>query len=192
MLKNFLMVVFCLAVTTAISAEKYGEKAHKMTVDGTSTLHDWTTEVGKVKASADISVEGGELKEVKAVWIQVDVMSIKSEKGDDMDEKIQEALKVEDGHKTITYNLNKVIELTKSGSGYKIKAEGTMTIAGFKKNVTMVVDATVAQNGDVTFSGSQKILMSDYNMDRPSAMLGMIKAGNEVTVSFTVTVKKTA
>ena len=190
MLRMMLVVGLFLSAMAAQGGEKYSEKSHKMSVNGTSTLHDWTADVGKVKASADISLSDGVLDEVKSMWVQVEVSSIKSEKGEDMDEKIYEALKLEDGHKTITFNMTKVTEIKKTGNGYTLKAEGTMTIAGKKKNVTMVVEAQVGANGEVTFTGTQKFIMTEYDMERPKAMLGMIKAGDEVTVKYTVTVKK--
>jgi len=186
-----LITLLALATTGLLAGEKYSDKSCDMKIDGTSTLHDWTAPVGKVKAAADLTVADGALTEVKAMWVQADVTSIKSEKGEDMDEKIYEALKVEDGHKTITYNLTKVKSIEKSGNGFKIKAMGTLTIAGFKKdNVPMIVTAEVKSNGDVVFKGSQKITMTQYNMEIPSAMLGMVTAGDDVTVSFTLTVKK--
>jgi hypothetical protein len=32
--------------------------------------------------------------------------------------------------------------------------------------------------------------MTEFNMERPSAMLGMIKAGDEVTITFELTLKR--
>ena len=182
------MLLVSLGSVTA--GEKYTHASHKMSVDGTSTLHDWTSDVEKVKVSADLAVENGELTEVKAMWVQIDAMSIKSEKGEDMDEKIYEALKTEDGHKTITFNMSNVKSIKKEGDAYKVTADGSMTIAGHKKNVTMDATAKVMPDGTVQFNGAQKFIMTEYDMERPSAMLGMIKAGDEVTVNYTVTVKK--
>jgi len=187
------LIVVLLALTAAgvRAGDKYSEKSCDMKISGTSTLHDWVAPVGKVKASADLTVAEGALTEVKAMWVQADVLSIKSEKGEDMNEKIYEALKTDQGHKTITFNLTKVASITKSGNAFKIKAMGDMTIAGQKKsNVPMIVTAEVQGNGDVVFKGSQKLTMTQYGMEIPTAMMGMIKAGDDVTVAFTLTVKK--
>lgn len=188
---TLLIALLAMATTGLLAGEKYSDKSCEMKIAGTSTVHDWTAPVGKIKAAADLTITDGALTEVKAMWVQADVTSIKSEKGEDMDEKIYEALKVEDGHKTITYNLSKVKSIEKSGNGFKIKALGSFTIAGFKKdNVPMIVTAEVKDNGDVVFKGSQKLTMTQYGMEIPTAMLGMIKAADDVTVSFTLTVKK--
>lgn len=186
-----LALVAAAFTTTLLAGDAYSWKSHDMKINGTSTLHDWTAPVGKMKAAANLTVDNGVLSAVNSMLVTVDVMSIKTEKGEDMEEKIYEALKAEDGHKTITFKLTSVKGITKAGSGYKIDALGEMTIAGHKKtNVPMTVTATVAANGDVVFSGSQKITMTSYDMKRPSAMLGMIKAGDDVTIVYTLTVKK--
>jgi hypothetical protein len=187
------LMVLAAMVSTLQAGDAYKESSHDMKIEGTSTLHDWTAPVGKVKAVADLSVADGKLAEVKAMWVQADVLTIKSEKGEDMDEKIYEALKTDKGHKTITFNLTSVKSITPSGSAFKIKAMGDVTIAGMKKsNVPMLVSAEVQSNGDVVFKGSQKFTMTQYGMDIPSAMLGMITAGDDVTVKFTLTVKKSS
>ena len=192
---RFALVLLVLAGTAAMlqAGDAYKETAFEMKIEGTSTLHDWTAPVGTMKAVADLTVADGGLKEVKAMWVQADVLSIKSEKGEDMDEKIYEALKTDKGHKTITFNLTSVKSITPSGSVSKVKAFGDVTIAGMKKsNVPMLVTAEVLPNGDVVFKGSQKFTMTQYGMEIPSAMLGMITAGNDVTVKFSVTVRKSA
>lgn len=193
MTRLFVALALVLASLTASlkAGDAYTWKSHDMKINGTSTLHDWTAPVGKMKATANLTVENGVLSAVNSMLVQVDVMSIKTEKGEDMEEKIYEALKAEEGHKTITFKLTSIKGIAKSGAGYKIEALGDMTIAGHRKNnVPMTVMATVAANGDVIFSGSQKITMTSYDMERPSAMLGMIKAGDDVTIVYTLTVKK--
>jgi hypothetical protein len=38
-----------------------------------------------------------------------------------------------------------------------------------------------------TFEGSLPLKMSDYNMKAPTAMLGVMKVGDQVTVKYNVT-----
>jgi hypothetical protein len=42
-------------------------------------------------------------------------------------------------------------------------------------------------NGDVQIIGSRKLNMKDFNMVPPTAMMGTIKVGEEVTVNFNLT-----
>jgi hypothetical protein len=46
----------------------------------------------------------------------------------------------------------------------------------------------ILPNGDLQFSASKKIKMTEYKMEPPTAMMGTIKVGDEVTVNFDITV----
>ena len=180
--------VLSLALMSVNASEKHSLKSCTMKIDGTSTLHDWTTPVNTVKANGDFKIEGGQLTQVTAMWVQADVKSIKSEKGEDMEEKIYETLEADD-HPTITYNLTTVKSMTKQGNDWVLETTGDLTLAGKKKPIDMTVKASVNGN-EVRFVGSKKIKFSFYKISRPSAMLGMIKAGDEVTITFDVTMKQ--
>ena len=183
------LLIIMTAVVGLRAGDDYTKKSHDVTIDGTSTLHDWTIVAEKVTAQADLSVEEGVLKAVYSMKFTVDVMSIKSDKSG-MDDKIYGALKVEDGHKTIVYTLNTVSDLKKDGDTYSLQASGSLVVAGYRRNISMVLKATVSGNGDVTFTGTQDIKMSDYKMEKVTAMLGAIKTGEDVTVKFSITMKK--
>lgn len=182
-----------LALTTmsmvAVGGDAYSLKSHSMKIDGTSTFHDWVTPVEKMKAKADLTVSGSDITEIKAIWVQCDVMSITSDKGETMVEKIQEAFKVQEGHKSITFNLTSIKELKKSGNSYTIVADGNLSMAGSKKPVTLTVTGTV-KDGDVVFTGEHKLKMTTWGMERPTAMLGTIKCADEVKITFSITLKK--
>lgn len=186
---SLLALAILVVGTTQVFADKYGDKAHKMVINGTSTLHDWEAPLNNMKARADFSVVGTELTGLTSFWVECDVMSIKSEKGESMDEKIYEALKSEENPK-IVYNLSQVKSLTKKGSDFVLETLGTLKVAGKTVTIDMTVTAKVNANGEVMFSAEKKLKMSQFDMDRPSAMLGVIKAGDDVTVSFDVTMKK--
>ncbi|MBS1560201.1 MAG: YceI family protein [Bacteroidetes bacterium] len=186
---SLLALAILVVGTTQVFADKYGDKSHKMVINGTSTLHDWEAPLNNMKARADFSVVGTELTGLTSFWVECDVTSIKSEKGESMDEKIYEALKSEDNPK-IVYNLSQVKSLTKKGSDFVLETVGTLKVAGKTVTIDMTVTAKVNANGEVMFSAEKKLKMSQFDMDRPSAMLGVIKAGDDVTVSFDVTMKK--
>lgn len=103
-----------------------------------------------------------------------------------MDNKTWEALKSET-HPTITYQLASVKSIEKTAAGYQIKASGKLTIAGETRTVDMTVDAKVLADGSVQFSGSKSLKMTEFNMTPPTALLGTLKTGDEVTIVFNVT-----
>lgn len=187
-----LMLFFsaCVLITVTafdLSAQvAYAVKSSKMTVAGTSSLHEWESEATKVSADAKIKVAAGKLEDITSLTVTVAAKAIKSTKGKIMDDKTYEALKA-DANPNITFQLTDVESVTPANNGYTVKAKGNLTIAGSKKPVSMTVTATVTSSGVITFKGSKKINMVDYGMTPPKALAGTIKVGPEVEVGFEVT-----
>ncbi|MBU3741706.1 MAG: YceI family protein [Candidatus Kapabacteria bacterium] len=182
------MVTMLLIMTIPMHADGFVYAQHKMMIYGTSTLHDWKCPANKMKAKSDITMQNNELQSVNSMWVEADALSIKSDK-EDMDEKIYEALKT-DANQFITFTLSKVKSMTKKGNEYILETSGKLTIAGKSNEVDMTVKATVDANGNVTFKGEKKLLMTSFGMTPPKAMLGMIKAGDEIKLDFTLTMKR--
>jgi polyisoprenoid-binding protein YceI len=182
--KNTLLVVILLALTTslAFSQKAYSLKSHKVTVDGTSSLHDWTSEVTKLEWAGQLTVEGTSVKAIQNVSVIIPVKSIKSEKGGMMDDKTYEAF-IEEKNPTITFKLTNA-----TVSGGNVKANGSLTMAGVTKPIVMNVAAKVMSDGSVHLSGSQSINMKDFQMIPPKAVMGTIKVGEKITLLFELVV----
>lgn len=178
------LMIFLLG-GTVYGQTPYALKTTKMTVDGTSSLHDWTSDVTKVEWVGSFLVSENKVKEVKNVQVKIAVTSIQSTKGKIMDNKTYEAFKYEK-NPTIIYKLN-TISITDAA----LKANGTLTMAGTTKAIEMSVTAKVLANGDIQLTGSQKLNMRDYKMEPPTAMMGTIKVGEMVTVKFDLTLTPT-
>ncbi len=180
----------CILITLTafdLSAQAaYSVKSSKMSVSGTSSLHEWEMQVSKVAADAKMKVSAGKLEDITSLTVTVAAKSLKSDKGKIMDEKTYEALKA-DAHPNISFQLTDVESIAAAGTGYSVKAKGNLTIAGVKKAVAMTVTAQVASTGAITFKGSKKIDMLEYGMTPPKALAGTIKVGPEVEVGFEVT-----
>jgi polyisoprenoid-binding protein YceI len=61
---------------------------------------------------------------------------------------------------------------------------GLLTIAGKEKEIDISGTGTVDGNGTVRMKGSKQFKMSDFGVKPPSLMLGTMKVGDMVTVSF--------
>jgi len=171
-----------LTISFGFGQKSYTLKSHKMSIDGTSSLHDWTSDVTKVDWSGKITTEGSSVKAVSDVNLKITVTDIKSEKGGMMDDKTYEAFKSEQ-NPTITFKLTSA-----TVTGSTIKANGTLTMAGVSKPIVMTVATKVLADGSVHLSGSQVINMKDYKMTPPKAVMGTIKVGEKVTLLFELTV----
>jgi polyisoprenoid-binding protein YceI len=147
-------------------------------VDGTSSLHDWTCKVETFSGEGKFSLEGNTLTEIAWLKVSLAANSLKSGKGAMMDKNTYKALKA-DEFPQIVYELQEAKVLP----GGKLNTKGKLTIAGVSKVVKMEVNYQVSA-GKVTVEGSLPILMREYKIDPPTAMMGTIKTGEEVTVVF--------
>ncbi len=167
----------------------------KMTITGTSTLHDWTSTVTQVNGFVEVDekfAKNGKIKkgdEIKTVSIQVPVKSIVSPRGATMDKKTYEALKSEQ-HPEIIFKLENNEVTSVSGESFSINAKGQLTIAGVTKNVEFPVEGKLMSEQRISFSGAYKLNMKEYEMVPPSAMFGQIVTGEEVEIKFNLVVNK--
>lgn len=159
-----------------------------LVVKGTSNLHPWESTAKEIRASGNATVATGVLKSIQALTVEVPVKTIKSTKGSIMDNKTYDALKA-NSFPNITYKLEKISALNKKGDGYDIHATGALTIAGTTNKIDLSVSGKVGGDGSLTFSGSKKLKMTDYNVKPPTALLGTLTTGDEVEIVFQVTLK---
>ena len=167
-----LLVVFCFSV--GWSQENYSlSDVSTLTVDGTSTLHDWTVTANT--CSGSLVLDTNVLKEIS---FEADVAGIVSTRGATMDKKTHNALKKEE-HPKVIFSATEVA----FSEGDNQSISGKLNVAGAAKDV--VVTASIKNtDGNIQLTGNYKITLQDYNMEPPTAMFGSIVVGDDVTVNF--------
>lgn len=160
-------------------------KSFKMSIAGTSSLHKWESSVGIATVKSDIVINEAGLEAINNLYLEVDGKSIKSTKGSVMDKKTWEALKT-DQYPKITYQLSKIESITPAGGDYDIKALGNLTIAGVKQAISMTVKGKILSNGSLSIKGSKALKMTDFKIDPPTALMGTLKTGNDITINFDI------
>lgn len=183
-LSIYAIALFVLLSSPAFAQEAYRLTDSKVSVAGTSTLHAWESEVTEVNMQASLEMVNGQLQAIPSLLVKIPVKSIESTKGRIMDNKTYNALK-SDKNPTITFQLSSANLKENS----KLIATGKLTIAGTTKIVSFPVKMKKESNSHLTFSGSYSLLMSDYGIDAPTALMGTIKTGDEVTVNFSCTLE---
>lgn len=186
-LGSFLMIFFS-ANTSFAQDFKINKGASNLKVEGTSNIHDWELSSNDFQGNLKAQLEDGQLVQINELNFAVVAESLKSGKGG-MDKNTYKALNT-DKHQRITYQLQKVnnIDCT-SKSNCKVTTTGILTIAGTKKTIDMTFDAKVS--GDrITLVGNQKLKMTDYKVDPPTAMFGTITTGDEVNIVFNTVFSK--
>jgi hypothetical protein len=160
---------------------------YKVTVKGTSTMHDWESNVEKLESHAAYKLKGNELVTINDAMLKVTVRSIKSTKGKIMDNKTYDAFNSEK-HPFIIFIL-KSEKITQSN--LTVNLTGTLEMAGTALPIDLVAKYKVLANGDIQILGNKKVKMSEYKMTPPKAMMGTIKVGDEVDIVFDVTFSDT-
>ena len=177
-------VLFFVVIFSANSQSLERLKAFTMTIHGTSTLHDWQSKVTKADWSGSISFDESKNITVRKSDVRILVKDIQSEHGRIMDNKTYEAFNA-DKNPNITFSMKSFLQ-----KNDQLSVEGTLTMNGSPKTVSLIMNAKVLGNGDVQFTGSYNLKMTDFKMTPPTAMMGTIKVADAVTVKFDLTVSK--
>ncbi|MEZ5013296.1 MAG: YceI family protein [Chitinophagales bacterium] len=154
-----------------------------ITISGSSNVHDWEELAEKATGDAKVQWNGDGSFELKELNLKIPVKNIKSDKGSIMDSKTYDALKADD-HPYITFKMLSVKSMTKSGSGYAIKVNGELTIAGAKRNVDIDGMVYVKEGGKLYIDTSKNLKMTDFGIDPPTAMMGAMKVSDAISIRF--------
>ncbi|HSZ32523.1 MAG TPA: YceI family protein [Puia sp.] len=191
MVLGILLIVGSTQVLQAQTKYKILEtKDIDMKLSGTSTLHNWTMETQTFTGEAQFGFKSGniQLNSIKSLSFNLNVTDLKSgEKG--LDKNAYKALKT-DQYKDIVYKLSSAKVMSEKNGKYLIKTQGNLSIAGVTKDVAMDVYAVVNKDGSITCTGSDKLLMTDYQVKPPKFMLGAMKTGDAITLNYTIVYKK--
>ncbi|MEX0600471.1 MAG: YceI family protein [Rhodothermales bacterium] len=152
----------------------------RMWVDGTSTVHDWTCDVGEVDGNVTLDAETGA---VSKAAVTVASSSIECDSRT-MNRKVAEALAIDD-FPVIRYTLS-TADVMSSGEELRIDAVGTLELAGASKEMSSSLVGQPASEGGYVFTGTLPITMSTFDIDPPTAMFGALKTGDDVTVRFEI------
>lgn len=150
-----------------------------MTIDGTSTLHDWTMQVEGIKTSGTISYND-DAYTTSGLTFTFPVKGLESGK-DAMNENTWKAMN-ESKYPNVTFRLSSIEKET--GDSYR--AKGDLTITGTAKNISIPVTFKSLQGSKVLAKGSHTFKMSSFGVEPPEVMWGTITTGDQITVNFNI------
>lgn len=166
----------------------YNAAAADLVINGTSTLHDWSMKSSKANCTATVEFAAdGQIGGITGLSFSTPATALKSEHTS-MDNNAYKALKT-DRNPTIVYALSSV-SVTASGGNSTVTCKGKLTIAGSTQNEEVVAICTINPDRSITITGTKKISMKDFQIDPPTFALGTIKTGNDITLTFHLTLKK--
>ena len=189
--QSILLFLTTLLIAGTVSAQsKFSTKSFQLTINGTSNVHDWSTKATNVIVNGDFGLSNTSLEKINAASVKVKTKSLKSTKDSDlMDDRTHSTLKA-DKFPEITYVFTKVLSVQQSGSETIMNVTGNLTLGGVTKPTDLTLRIKTLPGGDLEVKGTRKILMSNHGIKPPSFMLGAMKVGDEVTLTYDVVLKK--
>ncbi len=195
-------ILTAAAPPESCGAERYDADlaSSRVTIGGTSTLHDWHAEGHHV--GGYVLVQEGELaslwtdsgpslqKLAPTVSVEIPVTSLTSGKRG-MDDKMHEALKA-GAHPLITYRLEsakltgrQAAQAESEDGSLMIDTTGVLTVAGVEQTMDIPMRIRRLPDHRLEISGDTSLRMTEFGIDPPKAMLGTIRTGDAVRVRWT-------
>lgn len=188
-MRPLFLLSFLLSGLLASAQTRYLGSAIDLTINGTSTLHDWTMKSLKADCSANFTINGaGQIVGVDGLVFSTPVTSLKSEHTS-MDNNAYKALKT-DKNPMISYTVNTVTVAPAEAGGVVVTCKGKLSIAGASRDEDVIALCRLNPDNTISVTGTEKISMKEFSVDPPTFMMGTIKTGNEIVLSFHLTLKK--
>ena len=162
--------------------------AARVSIAGTSNIHEFTastTDVKLTRIALAENVAGPDLLNAAVKPGSLDGFEIVVKSGAltspkaGLDKNMWKALKTTE-YPDIVFKLTKL-----DGKPGALRAIGLLKIAGVEKEVAFDLKAA-ANASTITVIGDVPLLMTDYGIAPPKAMMGMLKTDPKITVTFEV------
>jgi hypothetical protein len=160
----------------------------RITISGTSNVHAYTastTSIRLIGAQVAAAASGATFWDavtrpggLEGFEVAIAAASLSSPK-EGLDKNMHKALKVTE-HPDITFRLVRIEAGAAAGT---LQAIGVLRIAGVSREVALPLKTERAAEG-LKVTGELPLLMTDYGITPPKAMLGMLKTDPKVVVTF--------
>ena len=153
----------------------------KVSVRGTSSMHDWEVAVEKYEVEFLLkNTDNGKISisNIKASFSGASVTSDNSI----MTGKARDALKVRE-HPDIVFISDGAENVVRNEGKISGTMIGKLSLAGVSKSIDIVFTGKI-KGDSIHISGSEEVNMADYGIKPPTALLGTLKTGEMVTIDL--------
>lgn len=171
-------------LSLTVSAQKFSLTGtdNKAVISGTSSLHDWDENLTRFSSEFVLVKDGASVRSIDNVSLTCNTKDIKSESSL-MDKKTFDALKA-DEFPQIKFQGTSVTGLTSNGSKFSGNLNGKLSLAGQTRDITVPFTGTMTGNNNLDITANAEMNFSNFGMKPPTAMMGALKTGDKVKVSF--------
>lgn len=181
----FLALIFGFFTPTYINAQAMPiiAQSSSLNVHGTSNVHDW--DMKPTTISGILALNNS--KEISAIQIKIAVNSLKS-KSSIMDGKTYDAFDFKN-NPNITFLLTDTVQEKLSENDQEVTLTGNLSLHGQTRKINIKAMAKITKSGDYQLKATVPLRMTDYKIKPPTAFMGTMKTGDEVTIKFDVSFK---
>ncbi len=187
---SLLALLFIFSTATAQDLTFNLSEIHQFKIDGDANVRSWDAEI--TEADAQLVLTGVENLSLDALTensfgsleISIPVEGIESDSRR-LTRNLQGYLKGDD-FPTITFSLQQINSVSHENGKAQISADGLINAAGVENTVSMNVEAELNDDGSITFSGVQDLLMTDFDIDPPTAIMGTVRSDDEIQIIYQV------
>ena len=180
---------------TAQTTDYLLQEGYDLKIEGTSNVRDWDAVAESMEGILKLrNFEGMDLSDLTAdrfesLEIRIPVDDLQSD-GRRLTNNVHDYLEKDD-HPVITFRLQEITGLEQSEGNAEavLTANGTIRAAGNDHTTDLQVHVQSTPDNGLRFFGSRELKMTDFDIDPPRAMMGTIRAVDELTVHFDVTFK---
>lgn len=162
----------------------------EMTIYGSSNVRDWTMDVLEIDGQVTVQPAAGDngLPTVEQLFVEVPVDSILSGRGA-QNEKAHKAL--QKNAQPAIYFRSESVDVSAADTAdaaFSVTAEGELIMAGERRTVDIRAEGTRLDDGAYRFQGEYDMLLSDFDIERPTALLGALRVSDEIRITYDVTI----
>ncbi|MCH8486961.1 MAG: YceI family protein [Candidatus Cyclonatronum sp.] len=170
---------------SAYAAYSVNNALSSMTIAGGSTVGSWDADVTLINARFSVNLEAlqnGGSNAFQLGEFVIPVERIESD-GNRMTNNIHKYLE-KDRHPNITFTFVSAELQQTTDAGTEVLVNGIINAAGADHAVSFVSNAAFADDQSIVLSGTVDFGFSDFNISRPSAMLGTVRASEELQIIY--------
>lgn len=158
-------------------------------IEGSSNVNTFECVAGTFQGEASTSSEGESLPGPDHWTVRIEVPVQEMDCGQRrMNRDLYESLKAED-HPNIRFDYHRTLHVEPNlvwDQEIRLQVEGDLEVAGVTKTIQIHATGSRTDKGSLKIEGKKSILMSDFSIDPPTGLLGLIRARDQLTVHFRI------
>jgi polyisoprenoid-binding protein YceI len=178
-----LLLLLTNSIVSAVSPQsvRFLPADSRIMITGTSNLHDWEETVEKFDVAMVMEFEKNEILGIDHVHFNCKSGSISSDNSI-MTNKTMDALRTEK-YPEIVFTMVSIDKLTSVNGKFSGVLTGDLSLAGVIKRISIAFSGHY-ENNRIKIAAVKDINLTDFKIKPPTAMMGALKTGENVVISF--------